>query len=126
MTITLPAGTNVYTWGSAFFYRQVDGDTVKPWFDVKVEYTQDLVLESGLDYLDIGATSYGPLQITAVVLDVSYRTTLLNAVGETHVLSNTKGYSQDATLISADPLDTKEGDRWLVTLTFIRRPTGSA
>ena len=126
MTVTLPAGTNVYTWGSAFFYREVSGDTVKPWFDTRVEYTRDLVLESTQDYLDIGATTYGDLQITAVVLDLSYRTTLLAAVGETHVLSNTKGYSQDATLISAEPLDTKEGDRWLATLTFVRRPTGSA
>lgn len=126
MTVTLPAGAVVYTWGAAFFYRQVDGDTVAPWFAPRVEYTRDAVLDSDADYLDIGATSYSDLQITAVVFDLSYRTALLAAVGQTHVLSNTKGYSQDATLISADPLDTKEGRRWLVNLTFVRRPLGSA
>lgn len=124
--MTTPAGATVYTFGAAFFARQVDGDTVQPWFAGRVEYTRDLVLESSLDYLDIGATAYDDLQVTAVVFDVSYRNLLLSLVGTTAVLSNTKGYSQDATLISATPLDTKEGNRWLVQCTFVRRPTGSA
>lgn len=119
-----PAGTAVYTFDGVAFYRIVSGE-YPPWFATKAEYTQDLVLGSDQDYLDIGATSYDTLQIRAAVLEVGDREALIGKIGTTAVLSNSKTRSQDATLVAANPVDLGTSAYHAVDLTFVRRPTGS-
>jgi hypothetical protein len=115
----------IYTFDGSSFYRKVDS-AWRQWFASKVEYTRDAVLDSDEDYLDIGATSYEPLEITAIVSSKSEQTTLQDKIGTTAVLANSRSYSQDATLISAEPIAGENTAEYLVTLVFLRRPTGSA
>lgn len=115
----------VYTFDGRQFYRKVDSGW-KQWFPSKVEYTQDTILDSSEDYLDIGATTYGPLEITAIVATKSDQDALIAKMGTTAVLSNTRSYSQDATLISAEAIAGENSAEYLVNCVFVRRPTGSA
>lgn len=119
-----PTGSTAYTFDGVAFYRLVTGEFT-PWFAGKVEHTQDLVLDSNQDYLDLGATAYEQLQLRAVVFSLAARQVLEAKLGTTAVLSNAKTYSQDATLVAATPIDLGLSGYFGVDLAFIRRPTGS-
>jgi hypothetical protein len=119
-----PSGSTAYTFDGTAFYRLVTGEFT-PWFAGKVEHTQDLVLDSNQDYLDLGATAYEQLQLRAVVFSLAARQVLEAKLGTTAVLSNAKTYSQDTTLVAVTPVDLGVSGYFAVDLTFIRRPTGS-
>lgn len=122
--MTPPTGAVIYTFDGSSFYRKVD-DGWQPWFGSKVEYTRDSVLESTEDYLDIGATTYEDLTITAIVFSRANRNTLQSKIGTTAVLGNSLSYSQDATLVSAKPIASGNSAEFWIELVFVRRPTGS-
>lgn len=119
-----PAGATIYTFESLSFVRLLAGDGA-PWFGSNAEYTQDLVKDSDQDYLDIGATAYAPLTIRAIVYSASERNALQALVGTTAVLANSRARSQDATLISASPIELGLAGYYVFDLIFVRRPTGS-
>lgn len=120
-----PGGSTAYTFDGTAFYRLVTGEFT-PWFAGKIEHTQDLVLDSSQDYLDLAATAYETLQLRAVVFSLAARQVLEAKLGTTAVLSNAKTYSQDTTLVAVTPIDLGVSGYFAVDMTFIRRPTGSA
>lgn len=123
--MSAPTGATSYSFAGSTFYRLVSGD-YPPWFNARQEYTQDLVLDSTQDYLDLAATAYESLALRAVVFSAADRSALLELLGTTAVFSTSSGRSQAATLVSASAVDLGLPGFFAMDLTFIRRPTGSA
>lgn len=115
------SGIAVYTFASIDFARVGEGDVV-PWFYGELQYTKDAVLGGSLTYLDIGATVAPPLSFRASCLNGTDRQQLINALGTTTTLSNTRGHSDTATLVKATPVNTGDYSRFWIDLTFEQRP----
>lgn len=115
----------MYTFNSIAFSRLISGEFA-PWFARKSLYTQSAVLDSGQEYVDIGATSYEPLTIRACLFDRADSEALAASLGTTAVLANSRSQSQDALLAGVTPVDLGLAGYYVLDLTFLWRPTGSA
>lgn len=127
MALTPPPGSTMYTFGSIAFYRDV-GDTFQDWFSSHTEYTRYVILDgSDNDAVHIGARRVGDeLEIRAVVFSPAVRNQLETAEGTVAVLSKSSGESRDALLVKTARERGRTSGRYVVILTFLPRPVGSA
>lgn len=106
---------------TAYFARQV-GDEFQPRFDGKWQYTKDLVLgatTSAQSYTDLGTFEIAPLQMRIEFGSEAGRQTFQGLHGMVGTLSNTRGRSYTALLVSVTRIDT--ANEWLADAVFEAR-----
>ena len=103
------SGKTVWTFIGLTATRPVDSDTYEPWYEAKLNYTRDLVLGATTaadSYLDVGAAEVPPLALRFEFASDSARQAFINLRGQTGTLSNTRGYSTTAMLVSTKRINT--------------------
>lgn len=111
-------GYAVYTFSGITFTRQLDSDTYEPWIYPDAVITKDVVLGGSLVYIDIGASVAPPLSFRANCLSGTDRQQLINALGTSGTLANTRGHTDTVVLIKARPVNDGNIHDFLIDLSF--------
>lgn len=120
--MAFPTGMTTYTILGVTIARSVDEGGHEPWLYPDLEYTKDVVLGGGLSYLDSGANVYPPLSFRASCLSGADRQALINALGTTATLTNSRGHSDTVTIVKARPINQGNNREYWLDLTFELRP----
>lgn len=121
--MSVPYSTfTIYQFGSSAQFNRLTESNYQEWFGSKVQFTQDAVKGSTRDYVDIGATGFEPLAFVAVFGSVSERDDMASRIGSEATLSNSKGFSDTAILISAQRIDVNGPSLYGLQVSFVKRP----
>jgi hypothetical protein len=115
------SGKTIWTFNGSSFTRIVS-DEYAPRFDGKYQYTKDLVLgatTAAQSYVDLGAFEVGSISMRIEFTSEALRNTFQSYIGLTATLSNTRGRSYTAMLVSVQRVDTY--NQWLADATWEQR-----
>lgn len=121
--MSFPPGRTIYTFAGITFARVAASDELVPWLYPELQFTKDAVLGGSVTYLDIGAKVAPPLAFRASCLSNNDRGGLIDALGTSGTLSNSRGHTATVTLTKSTPINSGDYSHWFIELTFELRPS---